>query len=119
MLGLPSDALLTEEASGLRREGPDPRPVIDVSDHLAAASKTDETSLHSGNAAWRATPLTRRRTRSQPGARSPTGWRLVRQWQPMTTWQTYQHVVTGLQTDAADRIATLIISANSVSWPSR
>lgn len=26
----------------------------------------------------------------------------------MTTWQTYQHVVTGMQADAAEKVAALI-----------
>ncbi len=30
---------------------------------------------------------------------------------PMTTWQTYQHVVAGMQTDAAQRVAALIFGA--------
>ena len=27
---------------------------------------------------------------------------------PMITWQTYQHVIVGMQTDAAERVASLI-----------
>ena len=30
---------------------------------------------------------------------------------PMTTWQTYQHVVAGMQTDAAEKVAALIFGA--------
>ncbi len=30
---------------------------------------------------------------------------------PMTTWQTYQHVVAGIQTDAAEKVAALIFGA--------
>jgi integrase len=30
---------------------------------------------------------------------------------PMVTWQTYQHVVKGMQTDAAERVAALIFGA--------
>jgi len=30
---------------------------------------------------------------------------------PMTTWTTYQHVVAGMQTDAADKVAELIFGA--------
>jgi hypothetical protein len=29
----------------------------------------------------------------------------------MTTWQTYQHVVAGMQTDAAEKVASLIFGA--------
>lgn len=27
---------------------------------------------------------------------------------PMVTWQTYQHVIQGMQADAADRVAALV-----------
>jgi integrase len=30
---------------------------------------------------------------------------------PATTWATYQHVVTGMQADAAERVAALIFGA--------
>ena len=32
---------------------------------------------------------------------------------PLITWQTYQHVITGLQTDAAERVASLIFAHRS------
>jgi integrase len=30
---------------------------------------------------------------------------------PMTTWQTYQHVVSGMQADAAEKVAALIFDS--------
>ena len=32
---------------------------------------------------------------------------------PMITWQTYQHVIKGMQSDAAERVADLIFGAGS------
>jgi integrase len=32
---------------------------------------------------------------------------------PMVTWQTYQHVVKGMQTDAAEKVSALILGAGA------
>ena len=32
---------------------------------------------------------------------------------PLVTWQTYQHVIKGMQSDAAERVADLIFGASS------
>ena len=34
---------------------------------------------------------------------------------PNTTWQTYQHVVAGMQTDAAEKVAALIFCPSLLS----
>ena len=33
---------------------------------------------------------------------------------PLVTWQTYQHVIQGMQADAADRVAALVFGAGEL-----